>query len=132
MPTGCINKTTEYAWIEYSGIFCSSHGTAVPCILKKTSGNPSRATGSRKILYYFIVLLTGSGSDPKICSLFAYLAIFELHFSIIPNSKETTFNQKSNSISSSCSADSACASIMAIKAGSCQGSISFFCSGSHF
>ena len=48
MPTGCINKTTEYAWIEYSGIFCSSHGTAVPCILKKLQAVQDYLAGKGK------------------------------------------------------------------------------------
>ena len=40
-----------------------SHGTAVPCIQKTTSGNQIGYRKCRKFLYYFTVHLTGSSSN---------------------------------------------------------------------
>ena len=62
---------TERYVLAYSVVPTAPQCRASPI---KTSGNPNQVTGSRKILFYFIVLLTGSGSK---CGAQVFVTIFK-------------------------------------------------------
>ena len=76
MFAGSINKTTEYDWTSSPGIFCSSHGTAVPCIPKKDFRQPKTGSPEAEIFILFHCPLDGEQFTSKDPCLFSGEMIF--------------------------------------------------------